>query len=171
MSDNPEQNSNTEGKPPEPPEEPKKPASEPPSAGASKESAPQPPPVEPPKSPPGPPPPQTQTGQAYVSPNRTIMMILAYLGILALIPLLVEKDDGEVQWHAKHGLVLTAFWIVVSVVLTLLTSIPGIGCLIGFISVLLPLLILAIHIFLMIKAVNGERFKFPVISDFADKWQ
>ena len=35
------------------------------------------------------------------------MIVLAYLGPLALIPLLMEKEDQEVQWHAKHGLVLT----------------------------------------------------------------
>ena len=40
------------------------------------------------------------------SSNRTVMIILSYLWMLALIPLLVEKDDREVQWHAKHGIVL-----------------------------------------------------------------
>ena len=40
------------------------------------------------------------------SPNRGVMIVLAYLWPLALVPLLVEKQDAEVQWHAKHGLVL-----------------------------------------------------------------
>ncbi len=31
------------------------------------------------------------------SSNRTVMLILSYLGLLALVPLLVEKDDQEVQ--------------------------------------------------------------------------
>ena len=39
-------------------------------------------------------------------PNRGVMIVLAYLWLLALVPLLVEKQDPEVQWHAKHGLVL-----------------------------------------------------------------
>ena len=52
-----------------------------------------------PESPPPLPPSQQE------SSNRTVMLILSYLGILALVPLLVEKDDPEVQWHAKHGLV------------------------------------------------------------------
>ena len=34
------------------------------------------------------------------------MIVLAYLWPLALVPLLVEKNDPEVQWHAKHGIVL-----------------------------------------------------------------
>ena len=49
------------------------------------------------------------------------MIVLSYLWILALVPLLVEKDDKEVQWHAKHGIVLMvaeiAFWIVFNIVI------------------------------------------------------
>ena len=46
------------------------------------------------------------------SPNRGVMIVLAYLWPLALVPLLVEKDDAEVQWHAKHGIVLMVAEIV-----------------------------------------------------------
>ncbi|MGB5515145.1 MAG: hypothetical protein WBP36_11520, partial [Thermoanaerobaculia bacterium] len=51
------------------------------------------------------PPPTTGSSE---SSNRGVMIVLSYLWILALIPLLVDKDDKEVQWHAKNGLVLTA---------------------------------------------------------------
>lgn len=61
------------------------------------------------------------------SPNRPIMIVLSYLWILALVPLLVEKRDAEVQWHAKHGLVLIAaeiiFWIAYSIVTNIITAI------------------------------------------------
>src|SRR4051812_37993779 len=43
---------------------------------------------------------------ADASSNRGMMIVLAYLWPLALVPLLVEKNDPDVQWHAKHGLVL-----------------------------------------------------------------
>ena len=42
------------------------------------------------------------------SSNRGVMIVLAYLWPLAIVPLLLEKDDADVQWHAKHGLVLLA---------------------------------------------------------------
>ena len=55
------------------------------------------------------------------SSNRNVMIVLSYLWLLALVPLLTEKDDKEVQWHAKHGLVLMVaelfLWIAISVVL------------------------------------------------------
>ena len=64
------------------------------------------------------------------------MIVLAYLWLLALVPLLVEKNDPEVQWHAKHGLVLMAaeviLWIALGIVSTLLGVITaGLGCLVG----------------------------------------
>ena len=46
-------------------------------------------------------------GSGAPSSNRNVMIVLSYLWLLALIPLVVEKEDQEVQWHAKHGLVLT----------------------------------------------------------------
>ena len=34
--------------------------------------------------------------------NRGLMIVLSYLWILALVPLLTEKQDQEVRWHAKQ---------------------------------------------------------------------
>ena len=118
-----------------------------------------------PESPPPSPPSQQE------SSNRTIMLILSYLGILALIPLLVEKEDADIQWHAKHGLVLMVGWIVLSIALAILSSFPYIGMFLGCaVGPLLWLVILIIQIVAMLKALKGERLIIPVISDYTDKW-
>lgn len=125
---------------------------------------------QPPQTPPSiPPSPSQGAGQ---SPNRTIMLILSYLGILALVPLLVEKEDQEIQWHAKHGIVLMVTWVVLWVVLFVISLIPVIGQILGcLLSVVLPLGALAIHIICIIKAINGQKFRLPVVTDFADQWR
>ena len=131
-----------------------------------------PPPAAPPQTPPSdtPPPPKADAG--YVSPNRTIMLILAYLSILGLIPLLGEKEDQEIQWHAKNGLVITAAWIVLAIALTILGFIPVIGQVIGCLAFpLIGIAGLIVFILCVIKALNGERFRLPVVSDYADKWK
>lgn len=100
------------------------------------------------------------------------MLVLSYLGILALIPLLVEKDDPEVQWHAKHGIVLLVSWIILYILLAVLELIPGVGLILG--CALLPLVtiaILVVHIICIIKALQGSRLRIPVISDYADQWR
>src|SRR6185369_4186947 len=67
------------------------------------------------------------------SPNRGVMIVLAYLWPLALVPLLLEKRDPEVQWHAKHGLVLMVAELILIVGYVVVTSIVsmatlGLGC-------------------------------------------
>lgn len=113
--------------------------------------------------------PSTGEGQGDSS-NRTLMLVLAYLGVLALIPLLVEKDDKEVQWHAKHGLVLLGMWIAIGVVFTVLSSIPFFGCLVMMVSLILPLAVLVLHIIAIVKAVKGERLIIPGVSQYADRF-
>ncbi len=102
------------------------------------------------------------------------MIILAYLGPFALIPLLIEKTDSEVQWHAKHGLVLTVTWLSFFVILAILTSIPVLGWIFGCISVPVSIAasvgVLVLHIICMVKGIGGERFKLPVLSDYADRF-
>jgi uncharacterized membrane protein len=126
--------------------------------------APPPPPADPPPPPAGGPPPAAPAGGS----NTTLMNVLAYLWILALVPLLVEKDDKEVQWHAKHGLVLLVAEIVLWIVINIVANVvPFLGCAIApFVS----LIFLVVRIICIVKAVNGERFIVPGLSQYADRF-
>lgn len=137
--------------------------------------APPPPPTSappPPQAPPpaAPPPAAGPTGGS--SGNRTIMLVLSYLWILCLIPLLVEKDDGEVKWHAKHGLVLMIAEFILWIAITTLTFMLGdfLGCLAGMFSLVLWLAILVLHVVMIVQAVGGKRFTIPGVSDFVEKF-
>jgi uncharacterized membrane protein len=103
------------------------------------------------------------------------MIVLAYLWLLALVPLLTEKEDKEVQWHAKHGLVLMiaefVLWIVVHLFTRLLiVATAGLGCFVVLLYPLLALAILALHVVCIMKGVNGQRLAIPFLSDFADRF-
>lgn len=116
-----------------------------------------------------------QTAPGAASDNRGVMIVLSYLWILALIPLLTEKEDQEVRWHAKHGIVLMlaefAFWVAFTIVANLLTlATLGLGCLLGLFGPLVALAIFAVHIFAIVQGLNGKRLIIPGLSDFADKF-
>ena len=113
-------------------------------------------------SPPPESPPATDEG-GKISPNRNLMIVLSYIWILFLIPLLAEKDDKEVQWHAKHGLVLS----VVEFILQMVLSVTGIGC---FFAPFVFLAFLVIRLMAIVKGLNGERFMVPVVSEYASKF-
>ena len=129
----------------------------------------------PPPPPPAEPPPQEPAAKEVISENRNMMIVLSYLWLLALIPLLVEKDDREVQWHAKHGLVLTVVEVVVmiglQVVIMILGAISGgLGCVFTLLIPIFMLAILIVHVLCIVKGINGQRFLIPGVSEFADKF-
>jgi uncharacterized membrane protein len=129
----------------------------------------------PPPAAPAPPPETAAKPAEVVSDNRNIMIVLSYLGLLALIPLLVEKDDSEVQWHAKHGLVLTVFEVVVFIGLQILIMLlgavsGGLGCVFGLLVPIFMVAVLIVHILCIVKGLNGQRFLVPGVSEFANRF-
>lgn len=112
------------------------------------------------------------------SGNRTIMIVLSYLWLLALVPLLVDKDDREVQWHARHGIVLLVaeiiLWIALFMVQTIIGHIPFLGCLLGLLSLLVGFVlwcgVIVVHVLCIIKGLNGQRFIVPYVSQYADQF-
>jgi uncharacterized membrane protein len=113
--------------------------------------------------------PQNQQDQSPIQPmgkepvreQDKIMLVLAYFGCLTLIPLLTVKDSDYVKFHAKQGLAL----LLLSVANSLLQFVPFIRYLGCFTS----LAIFIVSILGMVKALAGERWRIPVVSDIADK--
>jgi uncharacterized membrane protein len=109
------------------------------------------------------------------SPNRGAMITLAYLWPLALVPLLLDKQDADVQWHARHGIVLMIAELVALFVYIMLTSIVslatfGLGCVLSLFLVFGWIGVLALHIVAIVKGINGQRLIIPGISEYASRF-
>ncbi|MFN2447920.1 MAG: hypothetical protein ABR606_20340 [Vicinamibacterales bacterium] len=106
------------------------------------------------------------------SSNRNVMIVLSYLWLLALVPLVVEKEDREVQWHAKHGLVLLIAEVVLWVLVTIIQMVVGmmLGCIVGVMGLVLWVGILIVHIMAIVKGINGQRLIIPGISEYASRF-
>ncbi len=106
--------------------------------------------------------------------NNKGITYLSYLGILALIPFMTEKDDEFVQFHAKQGLNLFIFEIIGAVVLNILSFVTFIditnpvswflSIAISFISWIVYLLFLIVSIIGMINVSKGLKTPLPVIG-------
>ncbi len=125
-------------------------------------------------TPPPPPPPPPAGGGAAPGSDRTLMLVLSYLGLLALIPLLTKKDDPDVQWHAKNGLALTIAWVALWLIgfiagIALRGVLAPLGCGIGLLQCVIGIALLVVDIIAMIKAINGQRMRIPVVTDLAEK--
>ncbi|MBW3671712.1 MAG: DUF4870 domain-containing protein [Acidobacteria bacterium] len=144
------------------------PPSTPPPPPGGQGAAPPPPP--PPQQPAGSPPPPPSGG---FSTERKIMLVVSYFGIFALIPLLVKKDDREIQWHAKNGLFLFIGFFIVAIALWMVEiavgDVMGLGCIAWLLGCVLWIGYLVLIIMAIMKALKGQRMRFPYVSDFADK--
>lgn len=122
-------------------------------------------------TPPPPPPPGGSTGTSPSS-DRTLMVVLSYLGLLALIPYLTKKEDPDIHWHAKNGLGLlildVAVWLVFFILQMVLRN-TVMGCGMATISCVVWIGILVLHIYCLIQAVGGKRPRIPAVTDFAEK--
>ena len=103
------------------------------------------------------------------------MIVLAYLWVLALVPFLLEKHDTEVQWHAKHGIVLMIAELVLLFAYVIMTSIVslaslGLGIVLSLFLIFAWVGILAIHVAAILKGINGNRLMIPVLSEYANRF-
>ena len=135
------------------------------------DAAPPPPPSESAPPPPSPPPAAGNGGSGGGSPN-TLMLVLSYLWILFLIPWLAEKEDQEVQWHAKHGGVLTIAEVLLWLAFIVVSMVSGglLGCILLPFQLLLSLGIIVVHIICIVKATQGERFHIPGLTPMVEKF-
>ncbi|MEP6993382.1 MAG: hypothetical protein ABI968_02585 [Acidobacteriota bacterium] len=105
-----------------------------------------------------------------VSPTRPWLLVLAYLPILGLLPLALEKRDPEVRWHARNGLLLFLAVAATALVATLIgIAVPSLSCLYAIAMVIVSILYVSIAILAMVKALEGQRLMIPGISRRASR--
>lgn len=108
-------------------------------------------------------PPQSPNNNSAQS-NQTLMAILAYLGVLIIIPFLTEsRNNPFVKFHLKQGLVLFIAEIIASVVLKITLIGWILSPLIGIISLIL--LIMGIS-----NVLNKRMAELPLIGHYANKF-
>jgi uncharacterized membrane protein len=96
---------------------------------------------------------------------------LAYLTIIPAIIFLVMPPYNKssfVRFHSWQSIFLTIAWVVLFVVLAILGRIPFFGLLIFPVMLILDLGMFILWIVVLIKAINGQRFRLPIIGALAE---
>jgi len=102
-----------------------------------------------------------------------ILLVLAYLGILALVPYLTARKEF-ILWHARQGLLLFGVslvslfgMILVNVVLWQLHWVLGVLFLVLLITSAFG--VLALVVACILRAFEGEIWRVPFLGDFVDR--
>jgi len=103
--------------------------------------------------------------------DNKIMGILAYLGILVLVPILAAKESPFARFHANQGLILIIAAIVLSIAVGIFNAIViAISWRLGIITSLLSLAVsvgcLVLVIIGIINAAKGEMKQLPIIGKY-----
>ncbi len=102
---------------------------------------------------------KTTTG---LQPNVAGLLCYLFMWVTGLIFLLIEKENQFVRFHAIQSIALN---VVLWVLYIILWFIPIIG---WIINIFLAIGIFILWIVCMYKAYKGEKFKLPVIGNFAE---
>ena len=103
--------------------------------------------------------------QSSTGLDSNIAGLLCYLlGVITgIVFLILEKDDAYVRFHAYQSTATFGSIFVLSIVLSWVPLIGWIG------TMLLAPVSLILWIVLMVKAFQGERWKLPVVGDWAEE--
>ena len=109
--------------------------------------------------------------------DANLAAALAYIPIVGIVFLVIEKGSRFVKFHSVQSLVFCAALIVAYIALTIFSFIAAVVPVIGWIvsivlflcSMLLWLGSLVVWIVLVIKAFQGEWFKLPMVGDIAER--
>lgn len=122
----------------------------------------------------GTPNPPSTRGTSGLPPNIASLLCYICSPITGIIFLLIEKENKDVQFHAWQSTALGVGYIVVLIALEVLAAVMGmiasvLGVIIGFFVPILSLTFIVVWIVCMIKAYQLERWRIPVVGDFAAK--
>ena len=89
--------------------------------------------------------------------------------ISGLVFLLIEQDNKFVRFHAVQSIVTFGSITIVSIALSIMGLIPFLGVIFNIANWILGLLAFVFWIVLMVKAVQGTKYRLPWAGDFAEK--
>lgn len=103
--------------------------------------------------------------QADIDQNK-VFALLAYIGILWLVPLLAAPKSKFAKFHTNQGLNLFLVSFGASIALAIVAFFPFIGWIVSCLGYPVLLIgIFAMMIMGIINAANGKAKKLPVIGD------
>ena len=102
-----------------------------------------------------------------------LLLVFSYLGPLALFSLVAGRKEF-VKWHARQGMLVSAavalVWIAARGVYLLLRAKlwPLLGGLFGVAAAVTGLGVALLIFLCVVRALEGERFKVPLLGDLTD---
>ncbi len=103
--------------------------------------------------------------QEDINQNK-VMAVLAYIGILVLVPLLAAPNSKYARYHVNQGLLLFIAEICLGVVMGIFIWIPVLNIIIGILGGIVSLLLFVFAIIGIVNACQGKAKGLPIFGKF-----
>lgn len=100
---------------------------------------------------------QTQLGM-----KARVMALMSYLGVLVFVPLMMNRDDPFVNFHARQGLIIWIFGIAALSIRFL----PGIG---NIVFSIVAILVSVYSLVGLISVLLSKEWKLPAVYGLSAK--
>ncbi|PYS24335.1 MAG: hypothetical protein DMF72_05830 [Acidobacteria bacterium] len=129
------------------------------------------------------------TGKSALGLDGNLAAALGYpIGIIAIICLIMEKENRFVKFHALQSILLHAGFLVIAIALWIIgivlliagvaasaaTNSGAVGGIMGMLMGLVWLVVVIAYlgglIFAAVKSYGGAEFKLPIIGNMAEKF-
>ncbi len=109
---------------------------------------------------------ETKTEAKNDNNENLVMGILAYIGLLVLVPIFAAKDSKFARFHANQGLILLIIEVACSVVFGILGMIPYVGIIFSILGGAVGVICLILSIIGIVNVCKNKTEELPYIGKF-----
>lgn len=93
------------------------------------------------------------------------MSVLAYIGVLVLIPLFLRKDSKFARFNINQGLVLMFIEVAANLINKVCAAyVPGVSGIVSFLSFIVWVICIVLSIMGIVNAAKGRYKKLPIVG-------
>ncbi len=114
---------------------------------------------------------EATTSQAPSMDNDKVMAAVATIPLVGLIMYFAMKDASDlVKFYAKQSIGLLVVSIAISIISFILAFVPFLNLITSCLSLILALALMGIWLVLLINALQGNKYRLPVLADLVDQY-
>lgn len=99
--------------------------------------------------------------------KNKVMAILAYFGILVLVPIFGAKDSKFARFHANQGLILCIIWFAIWLIGQVFAAISWkLYAVLSIVFIIVYLLLTVLAIMGIINAASGKAKELPLVGKY-----
>ena len=111
----------------------------------------------------------TESTQTGISDNGAgALAYVTFIPAIVFLAMPPYNKSSYVRFHSWQSIMLAVAWVAMLIVLAILVRIPFLGLIVFPLMLLLDLGMFILWLVAVLKALNGQRFKIPIIGALAE---